>query len=201
MSLVMKGWNLTMSGLRDGGNDRARRRTGIAVGVGAAAGGMLIAAMGQLAGAPVAHADDFSEIVADIQAVETVGQADFSDAASELQGGNYLDALAYDLAGADDLSAGPASIALVGGTEALEGDTVDPGSWDFTSSLVPATDTAGEYFTAATSAAEEGLEYLEAAGTELATSPVGAAEDLALGFDYLGALAPDYLLLGLGAGL
>jgi hypothetical protein len=64
-----------------------KRSRAVLVGLSAAAGAFAAAAMFSAASAPTARADDFSDILANIQAEQAAAQADFSAASAEFASG------------------------------------------------------------------------------------------------------------------
>jgi hypothetical protein len=93
----------------------------IVVGLGAAAGGLLFAALGQLAGAPSARADNITDVIDSIQATDAVGQDLLSDAATVFSGGDVPDGLAAEFTGLDDILFNAQGDLYVNGYAALQG--------------------------------------------------------------------------------
>jgi hypothetical protein len=94
----------------------------IVVGVGAAAGGLLVAALGQLASAPSARADvDITDVIASIDATDAVGQTALGDAATFFSSGDVPDGLAASFTGLDDILFNAQNDLFVNGYEALQG--------------------------------------------------------------------------------
>jgi hypothetical protein len=181
-------------------HNRARGRGGIAVGVGAAATGMLIAVIGQLADAPIARADDFSTIVADIQAAELQGQADLGDAATAFEGGNSLQGLEDTFIGVDDSAIVPGYWVLLGGVDSVTGAAL-PGTTalDFDDIGAPPA-SYSDAVNEVTTFSAIGEQYLtDAASAFAANDPSDGV------FDALGAVAildvidPELLALGLAS--
>jgi hypothetical protein len=114
---------------------RQRRRAGATLVLAAATGGLLAAAM---AGSPTARADDFTDILSNIQAADTAGAGDFSAAATDFSTPGGTDAGLYALAaGFDNIFVAPADYALVGTVDGLTG-TPDTGvSTDFFTTDTP----------------------------------------------------------------
>jgi hypothetical protein len=113
------------------------------IGLGAAAGGMLVAALSQFALAPSAQADPFTDVVTDIQTSITAGQADFATGATDFSNGDVPDALAYDFLGIDNVLISPPDDVLVDGFDAVTGNP-EAGAYDFTfgSTVIVPTDPA-----------------------------------------------------------
>jgi hypothetical protein len=165
-------------------------------GLGAAAGGMLVAAIGQCAVAPSAHADDpISDILTDIQTSLNVGAEDLAGGANYFAADNIPAGLSDDLAGVESLLLGPGYDIFDDGTDALtgSGSVTDP---FYVPPVTVPTDLAD-----ATSLAQS---YLESGETLLTT----AATDFGAG-DYAGwavdsvlaseafVSAPDETIIGL----
>ena len=90
--------------------------------IGAAAGGMLLAALGELAAAPTAAADsDITDIIAAVDATDAIGQGWLGDAATALSSGDLGYGLADGFTGLDDIVFGAQHDLLVSGYEALQG--------------------------------------------------------------------------------
>lgn len=102
-------------------------RRGQAV-LGLAAGGFVAAAMISATFAPVAHADDFSTILADITATETAATAAFTTASTDLAGGDTADGLTQLFIGLDDDLLGIPNELEVGIVDLLQGVPVIPAS-------------------------------------------------------------------------
>jgi hypothetical protein len=125
------------------GNNRSR--TGVLVGVAAAAGAFGAAAMLSAATAPTARADDFTDLINAVDGVYAVGEADFSTAFTDFGGGDVNDGLAAFFSGVDtDLLGAPGSLEigtvqlLTTGT-IMTGISFDVGAEpDFTSALTDA---------------------------------------------------------------
>ena len=66
-----------------------RRRGSIAISLGAAAGGMLVAALAQLAAAPTAGAD-VQDVITELDGTLQVGQTALTNAADSFADGNVL---------------------------------------------------------------------------------------------------------------
>jgi len=91
------------------------------VGSAVAAAAILVAAF-----APTARADDFSDIVTDLDAVLGAGSADLTAAATDFSAADYGDGLALTVFGLDDFLISPEEVSLVGGFDALTGSPVLP---------------------------------------------------------------------------
>jgi hypothetical protein len=182
-------------------NRRARQWSGLAAGVGAAATGMLIAVIGQLADAPIASADDFSTILSDIEGAAAQGQTDLGDAATAFQGGDYLQGLEDTFIGTDDITVVPGYWVLLGGVDSLTGSALpDPTSLDFDDLGSPPaswSDAVNEV----TVFSGYGEDYLNAAAEAFAASdPSTGTFDLLGAASIFGVIDPELLALGLASG-
>ena len=101
-----------------------RSRSGILIGVAAAAGAFGAAAMMSAATAPTARADDTTLIIDAINGDYAVGQADFTSAFTDFGSGDFVGGLAYTFDGIDQDSVAATDNLLLGGVEALEGDPI-----------------------------------------------------------------------------
>lgn len=105
-----------MTHLRNDRTSRRRRRAGTTLVLAAATGGLLTAAM---AGSPTARADDLTDILNDLQTVTTLGEQDFSTAATDFStAGDTNEGLIAAFAGFDNLFISPTDYTLVGLTAA-----------------------------------------------------------------------------------
>lgn len=111
----------------------------VALGLGAAVGAFAAAAMMSAATAPTAHADDFSAIIADIQAEETAAATAFT---TEATYGDTPTGLTQLFIGLDDDLLGVPNDLEVGTVDALTGATVIPASDFEISFATPASLTA-----------------------------------------------------------
>ncbi|MFZ0715870.1 hypothetical protein [Mycobacterium sp.] len=168
------------------------------VGLGAAAGGMLVAALSQLAMAPSAHADPFTDLVSNVEGTFGLAETQFSAGAGDFSSSDIPDGLSNYLAGTDTFLFGPGYDVLVDGYAALTGGT-QAGSYYFPADTPPAdfadAETAIQGYT-------NGAEtyFTEAAGL-LSSDPVQGLVDLANGSGLLVGEVPDEFILGLGAAL
>jgi hypothetical protein len=104
--------------------DSTKSRTGMLVGLAAAAGAFGVAAMMSAATAPTARADDFTEILNDVEGVLGYGQAAFGDASTDFGGGEVPDGLAALVNGVDDDLVGAPDDLYVGTVDALTNEPV-----------------------------------------------------------------------------
>jgi hypothetical protein len=96
------------------------------VGLSAAVGAFAAAATISAATAPTARADDFSEIIADIQAEETAATTAFATASTDFADNDPGDGLTQLFIGLDDDLVGVPNDLRVGTTDALTNATVIP---------------------------------------------------------------------------
>lgn len=94
------------------------RRSGAVVGIGAAAGGMLVAAFAQLATAPDAQAD---EITNGLTNTFAAANTDFMTASTDFAGGDVPDGLGYSFAGLNDYLLAPIADVAYNGYQELQG--------------------------------------------------------------------------------
>lgn len=92
------------------------------------AGGFVATAMISGTPAPVAHADDFSTILADITATEAAATTALTTALTDLAGGNTADGLTQLFIGLDDDLLGVPNELQVGSLDLLQGVPVIPAS-------------------------------------------------------------------------
>src|ERR1700733_2562367 len=92
----------------------SRRRRGTFVFLGAAAGGMFLAALGELAAAPTAGAD-VTDLINAIEASDAAGQEAFVDALTSFSGGDAAAGLGYSFVGLDDYLIASSDDLLVNG--------------------------------------------------------------------------------------
>jgi hypothetical protein len=177
--------------------DSNRSRTGVLVGIAAAAAAFGTAAMMSAATAPTARADDFTDIVTYVDSDLGVGQADITTAFSDFGSGDFATGLASLFQGVDDdFLAAPDNL-LIGTVEALAGDPIggpllfDLGELNFAGGLADAQD----QFSYA-------VANLEAAPAELAAGDYGAATyDVVIGADYASVIPLEDIILGAAASL
>jgi hypothetical protein len=177
---------------------RQRRRVGTTLALTAASGGLLAAA---LAVAPTARADDFSDIVANIQSSIADGKADYTAAQADYALGTPAgDAAgaALDTSGTNDVLLGPTIDIITGSTQALAGET-PTGYAYFTPALDPTTFSALE--TDVSNDFATGTTYFTDAEKYFALgTPAGDADGVIYslaGFDWDTINAPQQALLGL----
>jgi hypothetical protein len=180
--------------------NRKRQRSGLAVGFGVAGVGVLFGLLGQLGDVSVAHADDYSTIVADIQGVETLGQADLSDAAVAFDGGSVVQGLADTFTGLDDTTVSPGEWLVLGGSDALTGAALPASGWfDFDDTLIAPANWSDALADAA-NLTSLGDDFLTAASDAFTGGdPSTGLSDLLIAGDFFGILEPQELALGLAS--
>jgi hypothetical protein len=118
-----------------------RSRAGAMVGLVAAAGAFGVAALMSAATAPTARADDFTDVINNVDADLTAGQTDFSAAFSDFGSSNVNDGLAALFSGVDNDFLGAPDELYVGTLDLLANEPVAsfsigvPAETDFASGL------------------------------------------------------------------
>jgi hypothetical protein len=87
--------------------DSYKSRTGVLIGLAAAAGAFGVAVMMSAATAPTARADAFSDIISSVEDEFTAGQPEFASASADFGSGDPSDGLALFFSGLDDDFVGP----------------------------------------------------------------------------------------------
>jgi hypothetical protein len=101
--------------------DSNKSRTGMLLGLAAAAAAFGVAAMTSTASAAIAHADDFTDIVTYVDADLADGQFNLTTALSDFSSGDFVPGLTSLFQGVDDdVLAAPDNL-LIGTVEALTG--------------------------------------------------------------------------------
>ena len=192
-----------MSHHRNNPTRHQRRRGVTAIGLGAAAGALLAAVMSQLATAPTARADDFSDIVANVEASIAAGQADITAGQADFALGTsagFADGLALDTAATDDFLVSPLDDILTGSVAAAVGETPGPGeTYEFPDFAVPTS--LADFEAEVTGDFQAGLANFENAETVFA---LGTPDSFATGvidiinsLDFYTVIAPEQAVLGL----
>jgi hypothetical protein len=153
--------------------DNNRSRTGILIGVAAAAGAFGVAALMSVTTAPAARADVYSEIIGTVDAYDASGQAEFTRAFSDFGNSDVNDGLAAFFSGVNnDFLAAPGGL-YVGTVDLLTDETLVP---VFEVDVPPVSD-----FTSASSDAESYFAvsqgYLTIAGATLSEGSYAYAAD------------------------
>lgn len=165
-----------------------RGRRGIALSVGLTAGGMLAAALSQLAVAPSARAD-ITDIYDAILGSTSAGSSDFTTAASDFSSDNVSGGLAASYAGLDDYLFAPEYDLLYNGYAALLGESGGYTYWDFTGVI-------GDPTTASQASTEASTLLTEAQST--ATDAVtafegGSSTDILTGLSDLNSASVEFI--------
>jgi hypothetical protein len=182
--------------------NRPRRRSTVLVPVGAAVTGLLIAVLAQFVDAPTAHADDFSTVIDNIQAAETLGQADLSDAAGAYELGNFPTGLEDTFLGLDDTTITPADWLLQGGVAEATGGTLPASNlFDFDDVLfVPAN--YSDAVTEAGTLSGIGEGFLSSAADAFTAGDASTGVfDALTGTDLIAVVDPELIVLGLANSL
>jgi len=173
-----------------------RRRGSIVVSLGAAAGGMLVAALAQLAAAPTAGAD-VQDMITELDGTLQVGQTALTNAVDSFASGNVLYGLDYGFGALDTYSLDPLGDVLYGGYESLIGAAGPYPDFGFYYIQNPVPDT----LEAATADATADLDYLQA-DLSTAVTDFGSgdyADGATAAFQAIGDVitAPEVEVLGL----
>jgi hypothetical protein len=176
--------------------DSNKSRTGILVGVAAAAFGT--AAMMSAATAPTASADDFTDIVTYVSSDLVVGQGDVTTAFSDFSSGDFVPGLTSLFQGVDDEFLAAPDNLLIGTVEALAGEPLGgPLLFDLGAPV-----NFAEQLTYAEQTFSYAVANLEDAPAELAAGDYGAATyDVLIGADYASIAPLEDIILGAAASL
>jgi hypothetical protein len=178
--------------------DSNTSRTGMLVGLAAAAAAFGTAATMSTATAPTARADDFTDIVTYVNVDLVVGQGDVTAAFSDFSSGDFVPGLTSLFQGVDDeLLAAPDNL-LIGTVEALAGEGLGgPLLFD-----LGAPANFAEQLTYAEDTFSGAVANLEDAPAELAAGDYGeAAYDVLDGADYASIAPLEDIILGAAASL
>jgi hypothetical protein len=170
-----------------------RFRSGILVGLTAAAGAFGAAAVIAAGTAPTARADDFTDVINAVDLDYSEGTAALGQASTDFSGGNFADGLVFLFDGVDDDSVVAPENFLIGTGELLTNESVNVTTsydWAVPADFSAALSTAEGYFT---DAANE----FTAGATALAGADYGGAlADYAYGLNQLVIDPVQELLLG-----
>jgi hypothetical protein len=177
--------------------DSNRSRSGMLVGLAAAAGAFGVAVMMSAVTAPTARADAFSDIISSFEDDFTAGQADFASASADFGSGDPSDGLASFFSGLDDDFVGPGAGVYIATVQALLNEP--PGNVAEFFDIGPATDfTSG--LAEAQSAFSVGEGAFAQAATDLSSGDYGDAADLEVfGSTESFIFAPQFLIEGVAA--
>jgi hypothetical protein len=173
-----------------------KRSRAMLVGLSAAAAAFAAAGMVSAAVAPTARADDSSEILADVTAVEAAAKADFTTAAADFATGRAGDAagLTAFFEGLDDEVFGVPDTYEVGELDALYNVPVIPAS---TFEISFATPTLADYVTEANTIYTTGMTDMTSQANDFAAGDyTGGAVYQDLGWLDIGAVPNEILTLG-----
>jgi hypothetical protein len=175
-----------------------RSQIRIVIGLAAAAGAVGMAAMMSAVTAPTARADDFSDVITNVDADYTDGTAALSTADTDFASNDFAGGLASLFAGEDDYGLAAPDDLFIGSTEVLTGESVTgpvPFTW-----AVPASFADAE--SAVQSFISEGEGYFTSAASAFASGDYGDwAYDSAIGLNLFTVDPIQELLLGLASGM
>jgi hypothetical protein len=173
--------------------DSNKSRSGMLIGVAAAAGALGVAAMMSAATAPTARADDFTDVINSVDGDYAAGQPYFATAFTDFSSNDLAQGLAALFDGSNDDGLNAPNDLLIGTVEVLTNESVG-GSGPYTFSL-PAD--FSDAVTAAESIFTEGAGFSTDASTALSAGEYGTAAyyDL-IGLDYSTVVPLEELLLG-----
>lgn len=173
-----------------------RSRHGILAGFAAAVGAFGAAAMMSAASAPTACADDFTDVISNVDANYAAGDAALSTASADFSSNQLVNGLAAFFDGSNDDSLSASNSFLIGTVELLTNESVT-GDSDWTFAL-PA-----DYASAVTEAESiftSGESLLTDGASALTAGDYGnAAADYLVAADYLTVAPLQELLLGAAA--
>jgi hypothetical protein len=178
--------------------DSNKPRAATLIGVAAAAGAIGVAAMISAATAPTARADDFSELVNDLNLDYSYGQTAFTTAFADFSSDQFVPGIERLLSGVDDYTLSADNTLLIGAAEVLQGDPINSTeSFGFIipASYADAVTTAQSFFTGAET--DLGLVASEFASGNYVNGTV----EVTLALDYSSILPLEELLLGALASL
>ncbi|KAA8957704.1 hypothetical protein [Mycobacterium sp.] len=184
---------------RNGRSGHQFRRGAVTVGLGTAA-----VALSQLVAAPAARADDFADIVANVDASVAAGQADFTTGQADFALGTqtgFAEGVANDVAGLDNILIGPGEDVIAGLIQTLAGQTPTPGDDVFLFGPVPDPQNLYTFQTELSVFPFINILLFVLAGREFTLgTPAGFADGLTVGLDAFNVdavIAPAQALLGL----
>jgi hypothetical protein len=141
----------------------SQSRSGILVGLAAAVGAFGAAAMMSAVTAPTASADTYTDLVTDIEADYSIGQAALTDASTDFSSADFASGLASLFDGVDDDSVVAPENFLIGSGELLLNeplDLTDTFSWGLPSDYSDAVTTAESFATESAGYFSEGATFL-----------------------------------------
>jgi hypothetical protein len=174
--------------------DSNRSRTGVLVGLAAAAGAFGVAAMMSAATAPTARADDYTEIIANVNDTFAIGHGELSDAFTDFGSGDPSEGLAQLFAGVDSDVVGVPDSLIIGTAEALSNEAIGTGGTPF---YFAAPTDFSDALSVAQTDFSDGLADFHDAATALAGGDYGYAVEYVLdGLNDTGIYSVQDLLLG-----
>jgi hypothetical protein len=172
------------------GISRLRLR-GAVIGIGA--GAALAVALSQVAVAPTARADAFSDIVEEVQIVTANGQQDLASAALAFANLDPGDGLGLSISGLNDLFLFPQEDILVGTIDALLGHAPTPFGWG----VFPMDLDLSTAMTDAQGVISDGQSEIKDALTAFGNADIfDGLIHFVSGFNDLNVIAPDLLFIG-----
>jgi hypothetical protein len=172
------------------------RHRAIAAGLGTAAGTALAAALASLSSAPAAHADDFTDIVNNVESIISAGDADFTTGATDFADNMVPAGLYQDATGVDDILFAPTSNVITDAGFALTGEPI-PDAIGFTLTTPPPTDFA-QGLADAQADITTGQDLFTTAETDFSSSDFAAGLEYAVaGLDYASINSLSDLFVGL----
>jgi hypothetical protein len=176
--------------------DSNRSRTGVLVGLGAAAGAFGVAVMMSAATAPTARADDFTDLISSIGQDFSQGQPEFASAFADFGSGDQVDGLARLFSGLDDDVLGPIQSVHEATIDVLLNEPVGNVANGFGLNAVPDFSTGVTYLEGDFSEAESALGQ---AAMDLANGDYGPASDFQITASTFFVFGVENLLQGVGA--
>jgi len=171
-----------------------KRSRGVLVAIAAAAGAFGAAAMMSAATAPTARADDFSDIIANVESEFGIGQTAFTTAAADFGSNEVPAGLQYSFDGVLDDSVGAPDQVFFGTVAALAGDSISNATV-FNFGIGPPTDFADAVTSAQSLVISAETEFTDAATFLSGGEYFDAAFAGALASADLD-IAPEYLFVG-----
>lgn len=161
--------------------------------IGLSAGAVLAVPLSQLATAPTARADNFTEIFDNVQTIISAGQQDLTTAASAFANADFADALGLSISGSNDLSLFPQEDILVGTIDALLGHSPSV----FSNGLFPMDLDLATAMTDAQGVISDGQDEINEALTAFGNADLfDGLTKFVDGFNDLNVIAPDLLFIG-----
>jgi hypothetical protein len=175
-----------------------KSRTGFLISLGAAAGAFGTAAMMAAVGAPSANADDFTDVISQVEYDYGLGTTDLGDAQTDFGGSDLTDGLAALYSGIDeDVLNGPQDF-LIGTSELASNESLEFPESEFFSTVT----SLSQGFSYAEEEIEDAQGYFSEAASALGSGEYGyASYDFLLGADYSSIFPLQEILLGAASSL